>query len=255
MWVSFWVIGAGFGMGRYAGQVTGVLRPPEQITAQELAWNTTDPGERAKMQQWVKIGGYSLILWWAIIGGLIMTYLYSVAGLAYLHEDFLKTGTIPTGVQVPPQMATIAQGVMGPMAGWLMLLFIMVTLYDAQFPFYDTFIGRTTCDAIAVTGRGRRPYRFYYFVVVTVAVLAGFYLITVAQPFLLWIGVAISALVYRSIGAWQILLINNRRLPDGFKVSTLNTWLLWITVITGLGGVGVWAVTVLPVEIAKRFGG
>ena len=48
-------------------------------------------------------------------------------------------------------MATIAQGVLGPMAGWLMLLFIMVTLYDAQFPFYDTFIGRTTCDAIAVT--------------------------------------------------------------------------------------------------------
>src|SRR5712692_1842506 len=48
-------------------------------------------------------------------------------------------------------MATIAQGVMGPMAGWLMLLFIMVTLYDAQFSVYDTFIGRTTTDAIAVT--------------------------------------------------------------------------------------------------------
>lgn len=30
---------------------------------------------------------------------------------------------------------------LGPMAGWLMLLFIMVTLYDAQFPFYDTYIG------------------------------------------------------------------------------------------------------------------
>jgi len=41
-------------------------------------------------------------------------------------------------------------------------------------------------------------------------------------------------------------LLKNRR---------LNTWLLWITVVTGFGGVGVWAVTVLPVEIAKRFGG
>ena len=254
MWVSFWVIGAGFGMGRYAGQVTGVLRPPETITAQELRWDHGDAGERAKMQQWVKVGGYSLILWWAIIGGVIMTYLYSVAGLAYLHEDFLKTGQVPTGVQVPIQMATIAQGVMGPMAGWLMLLFIMVTLYDAQFPFYDTYIGRTTCDAIAVTGKARRPYRFYYFVVVTAAVLAGFYLITVAQPFILWIGVAISALVYRSIGAWQILLINNRRLPDGFRVSRLNTWLLWITVVTGFGGVGYWMVTVLPKELCKTWG-
>ncbi|HXF82442.1 MAG TPA: Nramp family divalent metal transporter [bacterium] len=253
MWVSFWVIGAGFGMGRYAGQVTGVLRPPERITAQELAWDDKDAGERAKMLQWVKVGGYSLILWWAIIGGLIMTYLYSVAGLAYLHEDFLRTGQIPTGVQVPVQMATIAQGVLGPMAGWLMLLFIMVTLYDAQFPFYDTFIGRTTCDAIAVTGHARRPYRFYYFIVVTAAVLAGFYLITVAQPFILWISVAISALVYRSIGAWQIMLINNRRLPEGFKVSRLNTWLLWITVVTGFGGVGYWAITVLPKELCKNW--
>jgi hypothetical protein len=253
MWVSFWVIAAGFGMGHYAGQVTGVLRPPEKITAQEILWDEKDERERAKMLQWVKVGGYSLILWWAIIGGLIMTYLYSVAGLAYLHDEFLRTGNIPSGVMVPIQMATIAQGVLGPMAGWLMLLFIMVTLYDAQFPFYDTFIGRTTCDAIAVTGRARRPYRFYYFVVITAAVLAGFYLITVAQPFILWIGVAISALVYRSIGAWQIMLINNRRLPEGFKVSRLNATLLWITVVTGFGGVGYWMVTVLPKELCKNW--
>jgi hypothetical protein len=253
MWVSFWVIGAGFGMGQYAGQVTGVLRPPEQITAQELRWDPNNAQERRKMQQWVDVGGWSLILWWTIIGGLIMTYLYSVAGLAYLHADFLKTGQVPTGVQVPIQMATIAQGVLGPMAGWLMLLFIMVTLYDAQFPFYDTYIGRTTCDAIAVTGHAKRPYRFYYFLVVTAAVLAGFYLITIAQPFILWIGVAISALIYRSIGAWQIWLINKRRLPEGFKVSALNTWLLWITVVTGFGGVGYWALTVLPGELCKNW--
>jgi hypothetical protein len=129
----------------------------------------------------------------------------------------------------------------------------MVTLYDAQFPFYDTFIGRTTCDAIAVTTEAekRRPYRFYYFVVVTAVVLAGFYLITVAQPFILWIGVAISALVYRSIGAWQIWLINRRRMPEGFAVSRLNAGLLWVTVLTGLGGVGYWAVAALPGAAAR----
>jgi hypothetical protein len=60
-------------MGRYAGQVTGALRPPEQITAEELRWDSQDPREAAKMKQWVKVGGWSLILWWAIIGGLIMT--------------------------------------------------------------------------------------------------------------------------------------------------------------------------------------
>ena len=120
MWVSFWAVAAGFGMGKYAGQVTGPLRPPERITADEIRWDTNDPQEVAKMKQWVKVGGYSLILWWAIIGGLIMTYLYSVAGYAYLHDQYLQTGRIPTGVEVPIQMATIAGGVLGPMAGWLM---------------------------------------------------------------------------------------------------------------------------------------
>ena len=49
MWVSFWVVAAGWAMGRYAGQVTGPLRPPEHITAQELRWNTEDPrGVRAR---------------------------------------------------------------------------------------------------------------------------------------------------------------------------------------------------------------
>jgi hypothetical protein len=242
-------------MGRYAGQVTGVFKPPEKITAQELQWDDQDPEERAKMHRWVKTGGYSLILWWAIIGGFIMTYLYSVAGLAYLHDQFLQTGQVPSGVEVPIQMATVAQGVLGPMAGWLMLLVIMVTLYDAQFPFYDTYIGRTTTDAMAVTNKtGGRPYRFWYFVVVTAVVLAGFYLITVAQPFILWLGVAISAIVYRSIGSLQILWLNNTRLPAEFHVSKLNTALLWFSFVSGIAGVAAWFVLVFPGEACKQAG-
>ena len=117
MWVSFWVIAAGFGMGKYAGQVTGVLAPPERITTNEIRWDHTDPSERAKMRQWVKLGGYSLILWWALIGGLLMTYLYSVAGPAYLHDEVLRTGQAPSGVAVPLQEATIARGGLGPLGG------------------------------------------------------------------------------------------------------------------------------------------
>ena len=117
---GFWAVAAGWGMGRHAGQVTGVLKPPEKITAQELRWDNEDPQERAKMHQWVKVGGYSLILWWAIIGGMLMTYLYSVAGYAYLHEGFLQTGKVPAGAEVAVQMATVAGGVLGGMAGWLM---------------------------------------------------------------------------------------------------------------------------------------
>jgi hypothetical protein len=55
--------------------------------------------------------------------------------------------------------------------------------------------------------------------------------------------------------AWQITLLNHRRLPGRFVVGRLDRWLLWVTVITGLGAVGVWSATVLPIVIARRFGG
>jgi hypothetical protein len=255
MFVSFWVIAAGFGLGRYAGQVTGPLRPPEKITAQELAWDTDDPAERAKMQQWAKLGAYSLILWWALIGGLLMTYLYTVAGLAYLHEDFLATGRIPTGVDVPLQMATIASAVLGPTAGWLMLLFIMVTLFDAQFPLYDTQMGRTWTDAIAVSGKtGGRSYRFWYFVVVTICVLLGFILILQAQPFIIWLAGSVIGLTLRSVGAFQIIRINDTRLHPEFRVSKMNRAILWFTVVSGFLAVLVWLQTGGLAEIRSRWG-
>jgi hypothetical protein len=252
MWVSFWVVAAGWGLGKYAGQVTGALRPPEEITAEEVRWDTKDPHEVAKMQQWIKVGGWSLIIWWAIIGGLLMTYLYSVAGYAYLHDEFLRSGNFPKGVEVPLQMATIAQGVLGQAAGWLMLLVVMVTLYDAQFPFYDTMIGRTTTDAIAVTTEWekKRPYRFYYFVVVTAAVLAGLYLVLLKEPLVVWMMVATAAVAYRSIGSLQIMLINKRRLPPEFQISKLNATLLWFSFVTGLASVGYFLIFELPKRLA-----
>lgn len=252
MWVSFWVVAAGWGMGRYAGQVTGALSPPETITAAELRWDHRDPAEVAKMKQWVKVGGLSLVVWWAILGGLLMTYLYSVAGYAYLHDEYLRSGNIPKGVEIPLQMATITQAVLGPTAGWLMLLAVMVTLYDAQFPYYDTYLGRTTTDAIAVT-RGanrKRSYRFYYFLVVTLAVVAGFWLVLLEEPLILWMLVATAAVAFRSIGSLQIMLINKRRLPPEFQMGRLSQGLLWFSFFTGLGAVGYWACTELPKRLA-----
>jgi hypothetical protein len=255
MWVSFWIVAAGFAMGKYAGQVTGPLRPPEQITDQELKWDTNDPSERAKMHQWVKLGGYSLFLWWGLIGGTLMTYLYSVAGYAYLNAEFVKGTPIPTGVDVSIQMATVATGVLGPMAGWLMLIFIMVTLYDAQFPIYDTYLGRTTCDAIAVTTEAekRRPYRFYYFIIVTFGVLLGFWMVLQTAPFIIWLAGSALGLMLRSIGALQIMMINNKQLHPEFRVGKINTPILWFTFFTGFIAVGIWLYTGGLAEIIRRW--
>jgi hypothetical protein len=215
-----------------------VLRPPEQINTDVLHWDTNDPQEVRKMQGWVSVGKWSLILWWSIIGAMFMTFLYATAGQAYLF----KRGIVASGLDVPLQMATIVGGVFGPLAFAIFLVFLFVTLYDAEFAIYDTFIGRTVTDAIAGTPRlrGRRPYRVYYFIVVTVAVASGFYLVTLGQPYALWLLVAFLAIIMRSIAAAQILYVNKRDLPAPFKPSVFNQAVLWFTIVSGFLCASIW---------------
>ncbi|MCI0529011.1 MAG: Nramp family divalent metal transporter, partial [Nitrospira sp.] len=176
MWVSLWTLEAGWGMGRYSGKVTGVLRPPEEVNTEVLPWDTSDPQEVEKMKGWVAIGRWSQIIWWSILGAMFMTYLYATAGYAY----FFKQGIVKTGLEIPIQIATIVGGVFGPIAFSIFLIFVFATLIDAGFAFLDTFIGRTVSDAIAVTPglKEKRPYRFYYFLVVILVVAADFYFVT-----------------------------------------------------------------------------
>jgi hypothetical protein len=139
-------------------------------------------------------------------------------------------------------MATIVGGVFGPLAFAIFLVFLFVTLYDAEFAIYDTFIGRTVTDAIASTPRlrGRHPYRVYYFIVVTVAIAAGFYLVTLGQPYALWLLVAFLGIIMRSIAAAQILYVNKRHLPAAFKPSVFNQVVLWFTIVSGFLCASIW---------------
>ena len=151
-----------------------------------------------------------------------------------------------------------------------MLLFIMVTLYDAQFPIYDTFIGRTTCDAIAATrlqqgrlnhffhnllpaGLRDRPYRFWYFVVVTVTVLAGFWMVLQTSPFIIWLAGSVAYLINQGIGCIQIMRINNRRLHPEFHVGKINMVLLPLATVARWAAVALWLYAGGLQEIIRRW--
>ena len=138
------------------------------------------------------------------------------------------------GLDVPLQMATIA-GKFGLWAAAIFLVFIFVTLYDAEFAYYDAFIGRTVADAVANTPglRKRHSYRFYYFVVVFFSILLGFYLVRVAMPFALWLISCFLALLARGIGAAQILYANKRWLPKEFQPPWYTQAVLWVGCIVG----------------------
>jgi hypothetical protein len=151
-----------------------------------------------------------------------------------------------------------------------MLLFIMVTLYDAQFPLYDTFIGRTTTDAIATTrllqgrlnnffhnllppGLRNRPYRFWYFVVVTAVVLAGFWMVLQTSPFIIWLAGSVFFLINQGIGCIQIMRINNRRLHPEFHVGRVNMVLLPLATVTRWASVAIWLYAGGLAEIIRRW--
>ncbi|MDH7499858.1 MAG: Nramp family divalent metal transporter [candidate division NC10 bacterium] len=230
MFITFWVLEAGWGLGRHTGRMTGALRPPEEINTDPITFDVRDPSEMAKMKHWCKVAKWSLLLWWSVIGAMIGTYLYGVAGHAYLF----KNGIVAKGLEVPLRMATIA-GKFGPWASAIFLLFIFVTLYDAEFAIYDGFIGRTVSDAVATTPglRGKRSYRFYYFWVVGISILAGFFLVRLAMPFTLWLITSFLALLARGIGAAQILYANQRWIPKEFQPPWYTKAVLWIGCVLG----------------------
>lgn len=138
--------------------------------------------------------------------------------------------------KVPLQMATIA-GSFGVWAMAIFLVFIFVTLYDAEFAYYDAFIGRTVADAVASTPRLRKKhsYRFYYFLAVFFSILLGFYLVRVAMPFALWLISCFLSLLARGIGAAQILYANKRWIPKEFYPPWYTQTVLWVGCIVGSG--------------------
>ena len=166
--------------------------------------------------------------------------------MRYWGDGYLyKKGIVASGADVPLQIATVVGGTFGPIAFGIFLVFIFFTLYDAGFGYLDTYIGRTTADAVAATTalRNKRSYRFWYFLIIIIVILAGFYLVTVNQHYAMYIFVVNSVVLLRGIGAIQILYSNSRQLPQTFRPKRITKFILWITFISGviLFIVGMWS--------------
>ena len=78
-------------------------------------------------------------------------------------------------------------------------------------------------------GLRNRPYRFWYFVVVTAAVLAGLWMILQTSPFVIWLAGSVAYLINQGIGCIQIMLINNRGCIRS-STSASSAWPLLLAV-------------------------
>jgi hypothetical protein len=98
-----------------------------------------------------------------------------------------------------------------------------------------------------------RPYRFWYFVVVTLAVLAGMWMVLQTSPFIIWLAGSVFYLINQGIGCIQIMRINNTRLHPEFHVGRINLVLLPLAVITRWAAVGIWLYAGGLAEIIRRW--
>ena len=98
-----------------------------------------------------------------------------------------------------------------------------------------------------------RPYRFWYFVVVTVAVLAGFWMVLQTSPFIIWLAGSVFFLINQGIGCIQIMLINNRRLHPEFHVGKVNMVLLPLATAARWAAVAIWLYAGGLAEIIRRW--
>jgi len=185
-WHTYWVREKGMGMGAYFGRVTGLAFRPEDIRRSGYIVDYQDPNEIRKFNQWMKLNWITLIVFFVILGGIWFTFIASLAGYTAAKVYGLE---VPSGWRIAVIIAEIFGKVWGPLAFSLFGIVIAASLFDSQFSIYDG-IARMWTDTIYTEHpkvAGRRPYRFWYFVMLGALVTYGICCIPLGTPYFIWL--------------------------------------------------------------------
>jgi hypothetical protein len=109
------------------------------------------------------------------------------------------------------------------------------------------------CHTVLPRALRDRPYRFWYFVVVTLSVLAGLWMVLQTSPFIIWLAGSVMYLINQGIGCIQIMRINNTRLHPEFRVGRVNMVLLPAATAARWAAVGIWLYAGGLAEIIRRW--
>jgi hypothetical protein len=225
-WHTYWVREKGMGMAKYFGHVTGLTAPAEEIRRTGYIFDTDNPGELKKFRSWLKMNMITLAFFFIIIGGIWFTYFASLAG--YSAAVIYKM-EVPGGIKIATILAQIFQSAFGQFGFILFAIILVFALFDSQFSVYDG-IARMFADTVAVETHAtdRRPYRFFYFLMMGLLCAAGLITVWMKTPYILWLilnwtGVAVHASL--TLG---IVYLNAKLLPAPIKPKG---WMIALNVI------------------------
>ena len=142
--------------------------------------------------------------------------------------------TVPGGIKIATILAEIFKSAYGQFGFILFGIILVFALFDSQFSVYDG-IARMFADTVAVETRAtdKRPYRFFYFLMMGFLCAVGLITVWMKTPYILWLiinwaGVAVHASL--TVG---IIYLNAKLLPGPIKpkgwIITLNV--IWAVVL------------------------
>lgn len=217
-WQTYWIREKGMGMASYMGRVTGLVAKPEDIRRQGYTFDADDPKERAKFSKWMRLNVTTLVVFFIILGGILFTYFITLAGYSATTYYGMKPPQA-ANQQVAIIMASIFQQAFGPAAFALFAIVIVFALFDSQFSIYDG-IARMFADTIYIQHAdtlGRRPYRFWYFVVLGILALYGMVAVFLQTPYILWLISNWLGNLAHAYVTLMVLWMNLRLLPKAIR--------------------------------------
>lgn len=233
-WHTYWVRERQMGMAAHMGRVTGLTAKPEDLRRSGYTFDTSDPKELKKFSGWMRLNVVSLGIFFILLGGILFTYFISLAG--YSATTFFGMKAPDAGnQQVAIIMASIFESAFGPVAFAVFCLVIVFALFDSQFSIYDG-IARMFSDVAYIQhpkSLGRRPYRFWYFVVLGILVVYGMAAVWVGTPYLLWVASNWLGNLACAFVTVMTIYLNRKVLPKGIRPGNLVTALnlFWAVVV------------------------
>lgn len=220
-WHTYWVRERGMGMGRYFGRVTGLVTKPEEIGRSGYIFDADNPAEVEKFRGWLRINNWSLAIFFVILGGVFFTYFASAAGYS---AKTIYNMEVPSGWKIAIVLSEIFKSAYGQIGFAFFGVILIFALFDSQFSIYDG-IARMWADTFYLEHPktlGRRPYRFWYFVVLGALVIYGLIGLTLQTPYFIWLlanWLGTAAQAYVTI---MVLIINRRFLPEKIRPRRLS---------------------------------
>ena len=225
-WHTYWVREKGMGMAKYFGHVTGFTAPAEEIRRTGYIFDTDNPAELNKFRKWLKMNMVTLAVFFVIVGGIWFTYFASLAG--YSAAVIYKM-EVPSGIKIATILAEIFKSAWGQFGFVMFAIILVFALFDSQFSVYDG-IARMFADTVAVETRAtdRRPYRFFYFVMMGFLCAVGLITVWMRTPYILWLIINWAGVAVHASLTLGIIYLNARLLPGPIKPKA---WIITLNVI------------------------